>query len=215
MIRATRIQVVELSALREDELEPLLSHLDSLDLSDLTYVSFHAPSALNELSEERATAALRQLLRRRWPIILHPDVMKDRSLWSGFGELLCIENMDKRKMIGRTVDELEPFFEAFPDASFCFDIGHARQVDPTMGEAAQLLRRYVTRLKQVHMSEVSSRSKHEAISYTAMRSFQKVADLIPCETPIILETVIPEDQMSEQLQLATAVFQGSEVVASD
>ncbi|MCI0723828.1 MAG: hypothetical protein L0338_33450 [Acidobacteria bacterium] len=206
MIQARRIRAVELSALREGELEPLLSDLDSLDLSDLDYVSFHAPSALEKVSEERATVMLRQLLPRRWPIILHPDVIKNRPLWSGFGEWLCIENMDKRKPIGRTVAELEPFFRDFPDASFCFDIGHARQVDPTMSEAALLLRRFADRLKQVHMSEVNSRSKHDAISFTAMQSFHKVADLIPPGIPIILETVIPEDQILEQLQLAAAVF---------
>jgi hypothetical protein len=207
MIQATRIRIIELSALRESELEPLLSALDSLDVSGFDYVSFHAPSALQELPEERATGMLRQLLPRGWPIILHPDVIKNQSLWRGFGESLCIENMDKRKPIGRTIAELEPFFQAFPEASFCFDIGHARQVDPTMGEAGLLLRRYNSRLKQVHMSEVNSRSKHEAISFTAMRSFRKVADLISPDVPIILETVIPEDQILEQLQLAAAVFE--------
>src|SRR5437870_4976874 len=96
MIRSRNVRVVELSALREEELQPLLSDLDSLDLAGLGYVSLHAPSALTMLSEERATAMLRQILPRRWPIILHPDAMKNRSLWRGFGERLCIENMDKR-----------------------------------------------------------------------------------------------------------------------
>jgi hypothetical protein len=139
--------------------------------------------------------------------------MKNHSLWRGFGEWLCIENMDKRKPVGRTVAELEPFFKEFPDASFCFDIGHARQVDPTMSEAALLLRRFGNRLKQIHMSEVNSRSKHDAISFTAVQAFRKVADLIPPGTPIILETVIPEDQIVEQLQLAASVFQRSGAVA--
>jgi hypothetical protein len=207
MIQARGIRVVELSALRENELQPLISSLESLDLSDLDYVSFHAPSDLADLSEGQATATLRKLLPRQWPFIVHPDVMKNRSLWRGFGEWLCLENMDKRKPIGRTVSELEPFFRDFPDASFCFDIGHARQVDPTMSEAALLLRRFGNRLKQVHMSEVSSQSKHDAMSFTAVQSFRKVSDLIPKGTPIILETVIPEDQIIEQLGLAAAVFQ--------
>ncbi len=206
LIQANHIRVVELSALREGELQPLLSGLGSLDLSTFDYVSFHAPSTLETLSEEQATALLRELLPRRWPIIVHPDAMRNRSLWQGFGEWLCIENMDKRKPIGRTVEELEPLFEAYPDASFCFDIGHARQVDPTMIEAAWLLDHFGDRLKQVHMSEVNSRSKHDAISYTAMQAFRKVADLIPPHVPIVLETVIPETQIATQLELAAAVF---------
>lgn len=215
MIQARRIRVVELSALREDELQPLLSGLDSLDFSNFDYVAFHAPSRLERVSEEQATAMLRRLLPRRWPIVLHPDAIKDRSLWNGFGEWLCIENMDKRKPVGRTVAELEPFFEAFPEASFCFDIGHARQVDPTMSEAALLLRRFRDRLKHVHMSEVNAKSKHDAISFTAMQSFRSVAELVPPQVPIVLETVVPEDQIVEQLQLAKAVFINSGVLTAN
>lgn len=206
MIQARGVRVIELSALREEELLPFLSQLDSLDLSSFEYISFHAPSVLDQLPEEQATTLLRQRLPRSWPIIVHPDVMNNRSLWIGFGESLCLENMDKRKPVGRTVAELEPFFQAFPDASFCFDIGHARQVDPTMTEAALFLRRFGSRLRQVHMSEVDSRSKHGALSYTAIQSFRRVADLIPPNVPIVLETPVAEDHMDEQLQLAAAVF---------
>jgi hypothetical protein len=82
-----------------------------------------------------------------------------------------------------------------------------------MSEAALLLRRFGHRLEQVHLSEVNSQSKHEAMSFTALRAFQKVADLIPPGIPIILETVIPEDQIVEQLHLAAAVFRMSGAVA--
>src|SRR4051812_12564125 len=81
MLRARRVRVVELSALREEELRPLLTALDTLDLSSFDYVSVHAPSSLEGLGEGQATALLRQLLPRRWPIVLHPDAVKDRTLW--------------------------------------------------------------------------------------------------------------------------------------
>jgi hypothetical protein len=210
MLQSRRIPLVELSVLREEELQQLLSAIPSLDLSAFDHISIHAPSRLIQLSEGEVAEMLRPLLPRRWPVIVHPDGIQDRSAWTGFGDSLCIENMDKRKQLGRTVAELEPFFEAFPDASFCFDIGHARQIDPTMTEAALLLHRFGSRLKQVHMSEVNSRSKHDAMSYTAMQSFRKVGHLIPPEVPIVLETVIPEEQMYEQIQLAAAVFAKSE-----
>ena len=78
---------------------------------------------------------MRDELGRNWPIVVHPDAMFDFSLWREFGNLLCLENMDKRKPVGRTVQELDRIFQELPDASFCFDIGHARQVAPTMTEA--------------------------------------------------------------------------------
>ena len=48
-------------------------------------------------------ALLKPLLPHRWPIIVHPDAIANFRLWEDFGEWLCIENMDKRKPIGRTV----------------------------------------------------------------------------------------------------------------
>jgi hypothetical protein len=71
-------------------------------------------------------------------MIVHPDAMHIPAKWARFGDLLCIENMDKRKPIGQTVTDLADIFEALPRASLCFDIGHARQVDPTMSDAAAI-----------------------------------------------------------------------------
>ncbi|MDX1981230.1 MAG: hypothetical protein SFV51_13245 [Bryobacteraceae bacterium] len=56
------------------------------------------------------------------------------ALWRRFGSLLCVENMDKRKAIGRTARELNLILQQLPEASFCFDIGHLRQAGPTMTE---------------------------------------------------------------------------------
>jgi len=47
------------------------------------------------------------------------------------------------------------------------------------------------------------------MSYTAMQSFRKIAYSIPPQVPIVLETVIPEDQIYEQLKLVPAVFTNS------
>ncbi len=71
-----------------------------------------------------------------------------------------------------------------------------------MSEAALILRRFGERLKQIHISEVSSLSRHEAISFTAMNSFRKVAQLIRQDVAIILEAVVPPDQIEAQLILA-------------
>jgi hypothetical protein len=44
MMRCKKLQALELSALRQDELVPLLDALVALDLSEFEYVSIHAPS---------------------------------------------------------------------------------------------------------------------------------------------------------------------------
>src|SRR5579864_5701152 len=132
MLQGKQVTAIELSALRELELLPLVEQLDELDLKGFQYTDFHAPSSMDEAFEAVALRALEQVATRNWPIIVHPDAMHRWSEWARFGDLLCIENMDKRKPIGQTAADLARIFEALPRASFCFDVGHARQVDPTM-----------------------------------------------------------------------------------
>jgi hypothetical protein len=191
--------VVELSAIREHELVPLLRSLDDLDLSQFSYVSIHAPSSFSPEAEASIFQELYAIRHRGWPIIVHPDTLHDYSLWRKLGNLLCVENMDKRKPVGRTVRELELLFEQFPEASFCFDIGHARQVDTSMTEAYLMLKRYSSRLRQVHISEVNSRNKHDRLSFVSILGFQEVTHLIPPSMPVIIESVIAKDQIGAEI----------------
>ncbi len=203
-----RVQAIELSALREYELAPLLESLDSLqdDLAPFEYVSFHAPSRLEKLSESDCVDRLQQVATRRWPIIVHPDVIQDFDLWRKLGKAVCIENMDRRKRTGRTAVELERMFEALPDATFCFDIGHARQVDPTMQEAKTFLQWFGNRLQQVHMSYVNSKSGHECLNRESLIAYRQVADLIGEEIPVILETPVGTESIVEEVMAAESVF---------
>jgi hypothetical protein len=199
MLKDQPVQVVELSAIREQELIPLLHSLDDLDLSRFSYVSIHAPSSFSREAETEIFRQLYETRHRRWPIIVHPDTLYDLSLWKQLGDLLCIENMDKRKPVGRTVRELEFLFREFPEASFCFDIGHARQVDTSMTEAYLMLKRFAPRLRQVHISEVNTRNKHDRLSFVSILGFQEVTHLIPSSIPVIIESVIAEDQICAEI----------------
>ena len=127
MAADSKSNAIELSALREEELAPLIRLLDDLELAQFTYVSFHAPSRLIHMTEQQVVGLLQTVANRDWPIVVHPDVIQDFSLWQTLGKHLCLENMDKRKPIGRTVREMHSCFERLPNATFCFDIGHARR----------------------------------------------------------------------------------------
>lgn len=199
---------VELSALREDELDLLLNSLDQLEnhLLPFEYISFHAPSKRVRFTEEEFVNRLRKVAERGWPIIIHPDVIENTSLWRTLGRAVCIENMDKRKEFGRTAAQLQAIFSELPDATFCFDIGHARQVDPTMLEAETFLKLFDNRLRQVHMSYVNSQSRHERLNFESIQSFQRVSHLINEETPIILETPIHSKDIEEEIEAVKAVF---------
>src|SRR6185503_10527360 len=96
---------VELSALREPELGPLVEAAERLPLGKFEYVSFHAPSAFNSLDEQEVVALLSRL-PLDWPVVVHPDLIHDPAIWATLGSRLCLENMDLRKRTGRTVEEM-------------------------------------------------------------------------------------------------------------
>jgi hypothetical protein len=88
--------------------------------------------------------------------------------------------MDKRKPAGRSAAELGRIFAELPDATFCFDIGHARQFDPTMTEAWLILKEFGSKLRQVHVSEVNTRSKGD---YVLVKCIVAEANTTACLTP--------------------------------
>lgn len=113
IIDDTKADAVELSALRSAELPSLLAalprQLDSLRRR-YRYVSIHAPTDFideDDIIEKLSTAAKMNL-----NIVVHPDTIRDISVWRKLGSLVCLENMDSRRKTGRTAKELRPFFPA-------------------------------------------------------------------------------------------------------
>jgi hypothetical protein len=199
MVNHKNLSVIELSALREHELIPMLDAIPGLDLSGFAHVSIHAPSQAEPAWEAALCSRLDDEGIRGCPIVVHPDAIVDFGLWRELGSIVCIENMDKRKPIGRTAEELAVVFDQLPDASLCFDIGHARQVDLTMTEAYLILREFGSKLTQVHVSEVNTRSKHDPLSYSSILAFREVARLIPEHVPLVLETPVTDEKMDAEI----------------
>ncbi len=168
--------------------------LPALDLAAYNFVSLHAPSRLSPGDEEKVIGLLVSAMEQGIAIVAHPDVISSPSAWRRFGRQLLIENLDKRKRFGRTARDLQAVFGELPEAKLCFDIAHARQVDPTMTEARFILEVWGDRLAEVHISELNTRSHHDPISVYAVSDYQSVADLIPERVPIILETLIDRGQ---------------------
>ena len=188
-----------------------MESIEGLDLCDFSHVSLHAPSSLKTMTEQDLVSILSKV-PPDWPVIVHPDVVTDPGQWRFFGRRLCLENMDQRKPTGRTVPEMRAVFESLPDASFCFDIGHARQIDPTMGMAIGLLERFRERLRQVHISEVDPFGKHIPIGFAALLGFQKVAKLIPEDCPVIIESMISASEIERELQSVRKALTHAQVV---
>jgi len=201
--RIPGVNAIELSALREPELPSLIAAMDNLDLTQFKYRSLHAPSALHDLTSSQLAARLQPVADAGVPIILHPDIIGENfEPWRRLGASILLENMDSRKPVCRTAREMSRYFEELPDARLCFDIGHAHQVDPTMSIAVDFMLRYRDRLAQLHISEVTWECKHTSISTTSAFAFHEISRLIPTDIPVIIESVIPENQVERELNIA-------------
>ena len=206
------LNAVELSALRISEIGPLLSALGELDLSRYSYISIHAPSKY-EQDEEQALVAALESVPATWPIIVHPDAIFDFSLWAGLGSRIAVENMDRRKPIGRTALEMAKIFEKLPNARMCFDIGHARQYDASMFEAFVILRDFKDRIVQVHVSEVDTSNRHNRVSYAAQIAFHQICQWLPNTVPLILESRVEENQVVAEVEMVAKVFDRTDQTA--
>jgi hypothetical protein len=193
------VQAIEISAIRIQELEPTLQALSDLDLGRFSYISIHAPSRFDRMSEAHVFQALYEHRSRGWAIVVHPDTLHDLSLWRRLGELLCIENMDNRKRMGRTAQEMKQIFSELPDATFCLDLGHARQIDSSMTEAYLMIKGFASRLRQIHISEVNARSKHDHLSFVSILDYQEVAGMIAESVPAIIESVVEPNQIGAEI----------------
>ncbi|VAX36737.1 hypothetical protein MNBD_PLANCTO02-3364 [hydrothermal vent metagenome] len=200
-------KAVELSALRENELDGLIEALPNLPLGHIEYVSLHAPSRIVSLTEKQLVLKLKSIMNQVDGIVVHPDIIKETSIWESLEDKLLLENMDQRKPIGRTADELQHYFKALPNARFCLDLGHALQVDPTQGVTVELLNRNSSRLAELHISSVDIFSKHIAISSSARSAFQRIAPRLPSEIPVIIESVISPDKIDDEIKYARGALE--------
>lgn len=197
-----QVDAIELSALRLEELEPLVDSLDELDLGAFRLISFHAPSHFPPDAEEWVLQMLQRVAGRGWPIIVHPDSFFDIFQWRGLGRLLTIENMDLRKSTGRFAAELASIFEDLPEARLCLDLGHSRQTDPTMTEAFRILRGFGDRLVELHLSEVDAAGQHAPLSVASISAYQEIARHLSDGVPVILESPVAFDGIQAEVQKA-------------
>ena len=195
MARELGLAIIELSALRLREMDTLVNVVAAQDFADFEYVALHAPASFDPSDEKAVVDTFAALAHsNRWPVIVHPDTISNFELWRPFESLLYVENMDKRKPRGRTVEELEDIFTYVPNAQMCFDIAHAKQVDSSMTEAFRILRNFRDRIRHLHISEVGSDSRHRQVSDGAFRAYNEVASSIPCDLPAVLESVVSESE---------------------
>jgi len=69
------------------------------------------------------------------------------------------------------------------------------------------------KLKQLHVSEVNTQSKHDPLSLESMLAFHRVSHLVPPEIPIILESRVGEENMNEEVERAIEALNTDAILA--
>lgn len=178
--------VAELAALTEPEFRSLIDYLVGNPALPFRYLSVHAPSKDRQLSDQELVDLIGRLPASVDAVVLHPDTISDPEAYASLGRVVTIENMDSRKGDGRDAIELDRFFEALPEAGFCFDVAHAWSLDPSMELAVSLLDHFAERLRHVHVSSVSGDCEHGPLTAEHERLFLPI--LARCsDVPWILE----------------------------
>lgn len=178
---------VELSALSGRELPGLIQYLDRGPRLPFRYLSVHAPT---KGLDAGTVARLREIPLWVRSVVTHPDVLDDLQPYRRLGTRLVLENLDDRKLTGRTPDELEEFFDELPDAGFCLDVAHAHSLDPSMELAHELLDRFRCRLRHVHLSSLDAGGRHRELTRDDEELFADVLDRCR-DVPWILEAEPP------------------------
>jgi hypothetical protein len=158
------------------------------------------------LSEVETVKLLSIAVERKLPVVVHPDTVRNPDCWRHFRDLMLIENLDKRKLCARTTSELADILSVFPEAGLCFDVAHARQVDPSMSEATQMLCVFRSRLRQVHASGLSTDSTHRRLSTAAGFAISRISHLLPHDVPIILESPVEPESIQSEIEFAQNAF---------
>jgi len=197
---STDAEAVEISALRFDELEPTVRDLERLKLDRFRKVSFHAPSSFQSDQEEAVLGWLRPVFECGWNIVVHPDVIYTPDRWRFLGRQLLIENMDRRKPVGRTVCEMEKIFELLPEARFCLDVAHARQIDTTLTLLFRLFDGLFDRIAEIHISELDSRCRHIQMSGMAISDYQSLQWERLTNVPVIIESMLDQCEPAARIE---------------
>ena len=200
-------RVIELVSHSVLDLKPLLISMYgpdtfNLDLYSMDKVSIRLPKYFNDIEE---IYICRWLYLHAFPrplILVRPRNITEPAMcmWEKeFGQSLCFEDDWTRENLKEKAEQLEKLYEKLPQAGFCLDLGKIRQEDPTMGLARLLLRRFGSRLKQVRLSEIDSKGKHCKMSVLTQLACQTIADMIPEDVRVIIDSEVSKSEMVKEM----------------
>jgi len=183
-------EAIEISALSGSELPSLMQWAAHVDPPSFGSLAVHGPTKGIDMEPSELARCLGGLPGWVTSIVLHPDTLERPQAFRSLGKRLVLENMDFRKLSGRSPTDLAKLFDVLPEAGFCLDVAHARSLDPSMGLAHELLDRFGERLRQIHMSALDEHGHHIPITEDDLRVYAPILERCP-HIPVIFEAPPP------------------------
>lgn len=168
-----------------------LSKVDELSqLNEMfEYVSVHAPAgnfSYKNLNQD--ISLLDMAIKRIKPqvVVVHPDRIVTPQLLLDLNWPLAIENLDSRSDIGKTADQLQEYFDLFPNAKTVLDLNHVFTSTPDMSLVHSLWEAFSSRVTHFHLSgHVDANAPHDFLFKTKQDGI--IGALLTKDLPIILE----------------------------
>ena len=202
-------QIRQILALQNDVIELALQDPERIShytkectdlLRQFRYRSIHLPS-INMRYGENERGRCEQLLEiakaiDAHTVVLHPDIVDDFSFVDRvFGSLIAVENMDRDKHFGQTIETLEESFEHLPNARWVFDVNHIFTLDPTMRLADGFYHKFSSRIAHYHLSGFGGRAlRHIPLVETKQTIIAQ--NVVQSAVPVVIESVRQEEPVT-------------------
>lgn len=185
--KALEIGVNSVSRMKEDSLMAVPKHL----LKEFSWVSMHSPTNIYYDKSPESLQILDQIqaFHDYFPlnlVVIHPDRIKDPSVFESYTFPVGIENMDNRKESFQEPDSLAVLFNNHPSWQFVLDVNHCYTNDKTMVLAAELNSHFQNRLTEIQLSGYTE--LHDPLSQT--KQIEIIKAIPEGSQPIIIESIL-------------------------
>ncbi len=112
-----KTNAIELHCINKEEIDHLI-HTDTIDLSNFSYLSLHAPNH-QYTDDELSHTILTKIAEvcNQYPIkniVFHPDKVQDRKVFQSYKHLpVSIENMDNLKKSHRNLEDIQAILKKY------------------------------------------------------------------------------------------------------
>jgi hypothetical protein len=188
--RSFNLDAIEISCMRTEEIEHLL-RLNEEDLSPyFSHISLHAPTRKIKYGDN---AACLSVLEKIWEahlrlifnaVIIHPDLVEDFSVFQDCPLPLAFENMDSRKIFGKTPEDFEYILRK-GQSRLVLDLNHCYTNDSSLGLADKFKKTFKGNICEYHLSGFT---KYHELLYVTRQCQLIEAVAATNDTPIIIES---------------------------